>query len=310
MSITGTGVYCNNRIDGGGEQSARWIANRLGAPVVSLTGDDWKESIFEKQIWYMNDSMYKLLKDDDFKNVIRNACVILNFTNGGIQRQGWLRDKVRKFFFLNTTKRDGFQAACVDELKDIPKVVLPPPVEINKYLAIDRVYDREPMVIGRHSRISLKYPPEPEKMYEILAEKLPDAEFHFQIPHKRIAERFKDNPRFKFFAWNEKPVTEFLRDIDIYLSIINPNTNEQGPRTLVEAMASSLPCIVENRDGMKDRMVNGCTGFLVNNEEEAIDKTVMLYEDKKMTYEMGHNSHNKAKSFDPELWIKELSNGN
>lgn len=307
MSIIGTGVYCNNRINGGGEQSARWIADRLNAPIISLTGDDWKNTIADKQIWYMNDSVYKLLKDDDFENVIKNAYVILNFTNGGIQRQGRLRDKVRKFFFLNTQKKNEFQTVCTDELKDIPKVALPPPVEIDKYLAIERDYNRTPIVIGRHSRISLKYPKEPEKMYEMLSERLPDVHFHFQIPHPAIAKRFKDNDRFRFYKWNENPIDTFLNNIDIYLSIINPNTKDQGPRTLIEAMASGLPCVVENRDGMKERMINGHTGFLVNNEEEAIDKTVMLCEGKKMAFEMGCNARNIAKTFNPELWIKELN---
>lgn len=310
MSIIGTGVYCNNRIDGGGEQSARWIAGRLNAPIISLTNDDWKNTIANKQIWYMNDSVYKLLKDDDFRNVIKNAYVILNFTNGGMQRQDWLRGKVRKFFFLNKKKRDEFQAACVAELKDIPKIALPPPVDIDKFLSIKRDYNRTPIVVGRHSRISLKYPSEPEKMYEILAERLSDIQFHFQIPHQRIAKRFKDDPQFRFFMWNEKPVETFLNDIDIYLCIINPNTNEQGPRTLIEAMASGLPCIVENRDGMKERMINGHTGFLVNNEEEAISKTIMLCKSKEMRLSMGCNAQIEAKAFNPELWIKEINNAN
>lgn len=308
MSIIGTGVYCNTRINGGGEQSARWIAGRLNAPIISLTGDDWKNAIADKQIWYMNDSVYKLLKDDDFKDVIKNAYVILNFTNGGIQRQGWLKDRVRKFFFLNIQKRNEFQTVCADELKDIPKVSLPPPVEIDKYLAIERDYNRTPIVIGRHSRISLKYSKEPEKMYEILSEKLPDAHFHFQIPHPTIVKRFKDNGRFRFFKWNEKPIDSFLNDIDIYLSIINPNTKDQGPRTLIEAMASGLPCVVENRDGMKERMISGHTGFLVNSGEEAISKTIMLCESKDMRFRMGCNARNTAKTFNPELWIKEINN--
>lgn len=308
MSTIGTGVYCNSRIEGGGEQSARWIANRLNAPIISLTNDDWKDTIADKQIWYMNDSVYKLLKDDDFQRVIKNAYVILNFTNGGIQRQQWLKNKVRKLFFLNEQKRGEFQDNCVIELKDIPKVVLPPPVDIDKYLGIERS-DRTTIVIGRHSRISLKYPGEPVKMYETLSERLPNTQFHFQIPHPKITKRFKDDPQFKFYAWNEKPIESFLSDIDIYLCVINPNTQEQGPRTLIEAMASGLPCVVENRDGMKDRMVNGHTGFLVNDEDEAIEKTVMLCESKVMRTRMGRNARSTASFFNPELWIKELNNG-
>lgn len=309
MSITGTGVYCNTRIEGGGEQSARWIAGRLGAPLISLSNSDWKNTIAEKQIWYMNDSVYKLKDDEDFQKIIRNAYVILNFVNGGIHKLAWLRDRVRKFFFLNNDKMNGFQSACVPELKEIPKVVLPPPVDVKKYMLIEREYNRNPVVIGRHSRISLKYPKQPERMYEILAEKLPRAEFHFQIAHPAIIKRFKDNSRFRFYSWNEKPVTDFLENIDIYLSIINPNTNEQGPRTLIEAMSSGLPCIAENRDGMKDRMINGHTGFLVSDENEAIDKTVLLYNDKQMMCTMGMNARNIAETFNPELWIKEINHG-
>lgn len=302
-------VLCNTKIRGGGEQSAQWLASQLGASLVSLSTNEWRACKAKKQIWYMNNSIYKLLEDkDDFRRVLGYAdeiYIILNFVLGGFQRQRWAEEyPIKKIFFLNNEKKDEFKEKCVLELKQVPLVVLPPPVDIDKYLTIQRP-ERDVLTIGRHSRISLKYPDDPVSMYEGLCEKT-SARFSFMAAHPKIVKRFSGDPRFSFHALDSMPVSEYLEGIDIYLAIINPKTKDQGPRVLMEAMASGLPCIVENRNGMKDRMIDGITGYLVDSEEEAIDRAVELIENKDKRIKMGQAARRIAATFRPELWIKEI----
>lgn len=306
-------VLCNTRIDGGGEQSSRWLTEHLGASLVSLTTDEWKTCTAEKQIWYMNNSVYMLHgNEEEYRRVLSHAkeiYIVLNFVLGGTQTKEWLAGyPVKKFLFLNEQKRLEFESKRKPELAHIPTVALPPPVDIDQYLLIDRTYGREQLTVGRHSRISLKYPKDPVPMYIELHKRLPETYLKFQIAHPAIVKEWKHNNWFIFNSYNQQTVRDYLEGIDIYLSIINPNTRDQGPRTLMEAMASGLPCVVDNRDGMKERMVDGLTGFLVNSEREAIDRTVQLATNKDLRERLGRGAREIAKTFRPEKWIKELTN--
>ena len=182
----------------------------------------------------------------------------------------------------------------------------PPPVDITQYLDIEQPLNRRCVIIGRHSRMSLKYPPDPGYIYRKLIQSIPAAHYKFQIPHKNIVKEFKEDCRFWFNTWDQEPVKDFLASIDIYASIISPKVHDQGPRTLMEAMAAGLPCVVENRDGMKERMINGVTGYLVDTEDEAVTKISDLFHNKALRDIMGKNARIRAKEFDPMLWIKDL----
>ena len=97
--MKGCTVFCNTRIDGGGEQSAALVAKLLGADLVSLTaGDEWKNCAAVKQIWYMNDAVYRLCgaEREDFIRVLSRAhevFIVLNFVLGGLQKASWLRPR-------------------------------------------------------------------------------------------------------------------------------------------------------------------------------------------------------------------------
>lgn len=313
LSTTSYAVYCNSRIDGGGEQSAMMIAKMLGCPIYSLSTNEWREhEPPNKQIWYLNDFSQKLNdsdKKDDFKRIVEsgeNIYLVLNFVNGNVPKMDWLAHKTRRVFFLNHEKMAEFQEKCLPEWKNVSKRAYPPPVEISKYLDIERPRGRRPVVIGRHSRMSLKYPEDPGYVYRELIKKIPEAHYAFQIAHKKIEREFKSDPRFKFNTWNQVSIREFLAGIDIHASIISPKVIDQGNRVTVEAMASGLPVVCDNRGGLKDRVINGITGFLVNSQDEAIEKIVELYKNEDMRIRFGKNAKDRAKYFDPTLWVKSM----
>jgi glycosyltransferase involved in cell wall biosynthesis len=296
---------------GGGEMSSKWISDQLGAEYVSFSNNDWKTAHGGKHVYYMNDMCYKYEKDkESLKNLVNSsekAVMVLNFCMGEIPKESWLAGKVKKFMFLNHAKMTEFQDKCCTELKDIPKIALPPPVDLQPFLAIKRDYDRQPVVIGRHSKVSLKFHSRTVEMYKELAKRLPDALWRFQMAHKSLIDTFKGNSKFKFNKLNEEPIPAFLEGLDIHLAIISEKCVDQGNRVTVEAMASGLPVICDNRGGMVDRVDNGVTGYLVNSIEEAIEKTCKLYANKQLRKEMGIRAREKAiKCFNPQNWIKEI----
>jgi len=180
----------------------------------------------------------------------------------------------------------------------IPTEQMFSPIDIEKFTGGKSKSDK--LRIGRHSRISLKYPEDPCSLYRKLDTK--EREFHFMLAHPKIAREF---PHFKCYGWNEKPVEEFLADIDIYLAIIHPKTKEQGGRSNMEAMASGCLVIVEDRDGPQDYIKHGKTGFLVKSEDEAVDIINNLTKDE--IKRIGANARKYAiDNFKIDLWQKKL----
>ena len=302
-------ILCSHRIDGGGNQSGKKLAKLLDYDFVNLHTDEWKDCKAENQVWYMNDDIYRLQNNrKEFYKVLsyaKDIKIVYNFVVANGWKEKWLLDyPVSKVLFLNQGRLKEWEEKTVNSRHSlIPVKALCPPINYEDFKEINRV-ESDKLRIGRHSRISLKYTKNPEELYKKLDKE--GREFYFQITHPDIKKEFKDNARFIFTEWNEKPVKQFLEGIDIWLSIINPNTKDQGPRVLAEAMLAGCCCITEDRDGMQDKIINGVTGYLVKNEEEAIKIVDML--DTKLIKIIGDKAREYAlRHFNPVNWIKELT---
>lgn len=308
MAKSNGAVFCSQRINGGGNQSGVKLAEMLGYDLVNLYDEGWKNADYEYQVWYMNDDIYKLqdkIKDRTaFLKVLSKAKdikVVLNFVIANTWKDSWLLDyPVSKVIFLNEGRVKQWCAETVNTRHSMIEVkAMLPPINLDKFTNISRK-ESDKIRIGRHSRISLKYPPSPENMYKKLDRD--DREFSFMIAHNNIKKAF---PFWKYYDWNELSVEDYLEQIDIYLCIINPNTNEQGGRSNMEAMAAGCCVIVEDRDAMPDYIEHGETGFLVKSQDEAVDIINNLT--KEEIQRIGYNAYNYAfNNFKPERWIKEL----
>jgi hypothetical protein len=263
----------------------------------------------------MNDSVYKLVSDwkADFVRLLSGAeeiYIVLNFVLGGLQNCGWLSYyPVKKILFLNTTKMGEWRNKVCDELRHIPTYSLAPCVDIDQYLNAPKVKS-DKIRIGRHSRISLKYPQEPCTIYDEIMNNMSGNgyEFHFMLAHNKIKSKYQGDSRFIFHDWNQPSVPEYLANLDIYLYEINPNTRDQGPRVIVEAMAAGLPVIAENRDGMKDRIKQGITGILCNNKIGLIGGVKLLMGDKLLRDSMSNSAREYARqNFSSQNWVDALT---
>jgi len=297
-------IFASQRIDGGGNQSPRYLAEKLNYILVPINQPGWENEKAEEQVWYMNDDIYRLQGEDreKFLQVLSSAKdikVVLNFVMANTYKDNWLIDyPVSKVIFLNK----GRVAEWEEKTKGtrhslIPAEAITPPIDLDRFKNINRE-ESDKIRIGRHSRISLKYPDNPCDMYRKLDRE--DREFSFMLAHPKINKEF---PHFKCYNWNELSVEKFLEQQDIYLVILNPKTKEQGGRSNMEAMAAGCCVIVEDRDGMQDYIENGKTGYLVKSEEEAIEIVNSLTKEK--IKEIGSNAREYAfNNFTINKWNK------
>lgn len=73
----------------------------------------------------------------------------------------------------------------------------------------------------------------------------------------------------------------------------------------VEAMAAGTPPIVANGGGQRETIIDGETGFLVNNVDEMAERLYLLLTDDKAFSEMSQKSRERAKRFDRTQFIRD-----
>lgn len=86
-----------------------------------------------------------------------------------------------------------------------------------------------------------------------------------------------------------------------------PSTTDTQGIVLVEAMASSTPCLAINRLGPADIVENEKNGFLTElNKEEFVEKAMILLKDKKLWQKLSEGARKRAKDFEAKKIAQKL----
>jgi glycosyltransferase involved in cell wall biosynthesis len=85
----------------------------------------------------------------------------------------------------------------------------------------------------------------------------PEADYFKEIKHQIDHAGLGDHVRFLGFR---RDITSFLRGADIFL---HTSVRDAHPRSVLEAMAASLPVVAYDTDGVGETVVSGQTGYLV-----------------------------------------------
>lgn len=219
----------------------------------------------------------------------------INFNVGALPQFSWLGDYLSAIYFQNNEIVGLWQRKVLDTaMATTPVVVLPPPVELDAFKLIAPLHhNNKQLVIGLVSGV-VKFAPNVVSFYNTLAKRLPDAQFWFMPTPDFIHENFKQHPQFFMFERNEMTVTAFLEAIDIYCFPSNVNASLQGTRSLVEVMAAGRPAICVNRQGPKDRIIHGESGYVTNMLDEMEDYVVQLAENFECRERMGKAARERA----------------
>lgn len=93
---------------------------------------------------------------------------------------------------------------------------------------------------------------------------------------------------------------EILNTSDIF---ILPSKWEGMPMTLIEAMATGLPCVAYPVGGIKDMIIDGVNGFIPKDEFEFYDCIIKLSNDEKLRETIGKNAIESSKKYS----VKEMN---
>jgi ADP-heptose:LPS heptosyltransferase len=311
-------MVCNAHAYIGGERSCAWIMNKMreagyhvqlvpkttvcrefrdNIPDVEITGaiTDPCDIIMiyaNDMIWEFNKERYEIM--DRVK--ADKKIMMLNFKLGAAGKAEWTKHW-DLYGFLCSQMRDDF-------LKRVPNAncfVLPPAVDIEPFLNARVKYNQTLHLVRHSSQGERKYPEDMHEMLQDIREVYPSVIFSFMPAPGTV----NNIPKVYKFAVNEIPVIDFLQRGSCFWYRLPDGYSDQGPRTIVEAMAVGLPVIADNRWGAKDRVTEE-TGWLCDTKDDYIEVIKTL--DHKILSQKGVAAKERARQeFDPYNWIKTIT---
>jgi len=312
-------MVCNAHAYIGGERSAAWIMNQMvkkGYHVQLCTPkgicSEFKENIPKVEIThkitdpcdifmiYANDMVYEFHKDPypDIMPKVQagKKILMINYKVGNAGKTEWTKD-FDQYGFLCSQLRNDF----LDLVPDAECFVLPPAVDIEPFLSIRIKYNQTLHIVRHSSQGDKKHPLDTAEMIKKIREVTSETTIFSFMPAPTFLPDLKKINRFKV---NQLPVTEFLAKGSCYWYRLPEGYTDQGPRTVVEAMAAGLPCVVDNRWGAKDR-VTPETGWLCDDDDEYL--AFFERATPKILQEKGEAAKQRAREhFDPENWIRQI----
>ena len=309
-------LVTNTHAWGGGERSSAWLANRMleeGYHVQLIpTGSmskDYKAFLspyveVTKQLRspcalllvYTNDMVFGF--NDKFKILAEvqaeRKVMALNYRLGAAGKLDWTQTWDR-YIFLCSDMEQGF----LDRVPDADTVILPPPVDLTKFIEMDLgSLNKTRHIVRVSSQTSKKMPENIADMVKAVLEIDAKTQFTFMGGHPSLS----DIKNVECFNEYSEPVEDILRKGTTFWYALPDGYLDNGPRVIMEAMAAGLPVVCDNRGGAKDRVTDEC-GWLCNNPDDHI--RALVQHGKEMARK-GKVAKERAKTFDPDRWIEAI----
>jgi glycosyltransferase involved in cell wall biosynthesis len=312
-------MVCNAHNYIGGEKSATWIMRgmmRKGYHVQFVpTGQicsTFRKSIKGVEITnritdpcdifmvYANDMVYSFNKEKYgiFENINADKKVMmLNYKIGQAVKVEWAKTW-DLYGFLCSEMKDDF----LNAVPGASTFVLPPAVDIDEFLKEEIIYNRTLHMVRHSSQGDKKFAHDENELIEEIKKISPSTHFSY-MPGPTF---LRDIKKVNNLHFNQIPVIEFLKKGTCYWYRLPEGYSDQGPRTLVEAMALGLPCVADKRWGAKDRITEE-TGWFCSEFSEYVDVVSTL--DAKAVQLKGEASKQRAREhFHPDNWLKTIVN--
>lgn len=164
--------------------------------------------------------------------------------------------------------------------------------------------DRDGFVVGRHSRNTPdKHSPDSFDTYRRLTSEGARVRL---LGGSMLREELGNDPNIDLMPVNHEHPAEFLRTLDAFYYRTHESFPEAHSRAVTEAMASGLPVVCHIRGGYRDFVIHGETGFLYDDEAEALEYLEQLRSDPELRQKIGNAARAKMEEMLGEKARQEL----
>jgi len=280
---------------------------------------------------YGNDNVNNFI--DIGREVVENSSKVIigiNFINGNLPKApDWLSQKLSAIIFQNEEKLMEFERDQIG-MDHVEKYCLFGAIELDRFIDIlpESRKDGGKMVVLKHCKpdyrkyVTANSVGGGQKVhvwqkhfdknldidfYQRLLRDTREVYFEFMQAHKELVEAFPNEKRMKFWKWDEIPVEKFLARGHVYLYRTSNMWRDQYPRVVAEALAAGMPVLTEPRDGTKDRVIHGDTGFYCTHYDEYKLALLTLKRKEQLRRSMGMYAKDWARiNLNPKRWIEIL----
>jgi len=253
--------------------------------LMQLRGNYWDEIDWAKKNGSIKNKIILSIKEKIAEDCFKGSKMILPFSNhlAEISKKKYPNKKIEVFY-------DGLEIK--DWYKDEPMNFKHPCVGLLQNASIWK---------KAQEMISLKS----------ILEKFPNVTFYWAgdgIYRQKILDALEKHENFKWLGSLEYPnkVRKFLSSIDIYLLLSGYDTFGM---TIIEAEVMQVPVIATNVGGTSEAMINGKTGYLVNQGDikEIESKINLLLNDENLAKQIGNDGRKFViENFSWEITVKKF----
>lgn len=119
--------------------------------------------------------------------------------------------------------------------------------------------------------------------------------------------KVKDCESIKFVGF-QKNIEELYTNAHIYFQ---PSILESQGIAVIGAMYFELPCVVSDKGGLPESVMNGVNGFVISGDDvcEYVEKIMCLVQDQKIRTQMGRKGKQIfSEKFQKRHWVRKMSN--
>ncbi|HEC64427.1 MAG TPA: hypothetical protein ENI23_03955, partial [bacterium] len=327
-------VVFNGRGEGGAERSTTWIMNtfqQMGWAVDYISPNPNPSGTFRKEgrvdyipftnnlseikepcdilFLYCNDWIWEFKNlNEVFSNLqAKRKVMTINYRMGDVGSRlnaPWTLEW-DKYLFLNSS----LQASFHERSTQANSKSMAPPTDLSEYFETQPNYNDNLRIVRHSSQGDVKYPKDFNGKVSQILNEIPDSEI-FLMPAPSFFDVRSlvstENSRIHCHQKNVPPVKEFLAQGNVFWYHLPEGYEDQGPKVILESMASGLCVVADNHSGAKDRITPE-TGWLCNNFEEHLQALKLLGAHPETREASGTLARERAKKeFLPERWIEEI----